>query len=147
MTKDRAVKLHICAAREHVPKNERTIRTTKERARSVCHSLPFNRFTKIMTKCLAYFVVRCINAFPSPTGLMGNYSPANIIEGKADPDYNRNRIPFGHYAIAYHCTANTMMKRSSPCIALDESNEIDGYYFMSIETGKKFILESGKNCP
>jgi len=41
---------HICSTNEHVPKIERPIRTIKERCRSICHSLPFSSFLRIMTK-------------------------------------------------------------------------------------------------
>ena len=44
--------LHICAAGEHVPRIERTIRTVKERARTLCHSLPYDSFPQLMTKSL-----------------------------------------------------------------------------------------------
>jgi hypothetical protein len=130
-------KMHICAVREHVHKVERCIRTVKERARTICHSLQFNRFTKLMTKYMMRYVAKWINAFPSSAGVSGHYSPANIIDGTTNPDCNRRRLPIGNYAMVYYKTTNTLAKRTAPCISLGESNELDGMYFMLLETGKR----------
>ena len=78
-----------------------------------------------------------INAFPSSGGIVGNYSPAVILEGKANPDCNRKRLSFGSYAHAYVSTDNTQSKRSIPSIALNEANEKDSQFFMSLVSGKK----------
>jgi hypothetical protein len=130
-------KKHVCAAREHVHKVERCIRTIKKRARTICHSLHFSRFTKLMTRSIMNYATKWVNAFPSSVGISGHYSPANIIDGTTNPDCNRRRLPFGSYAMVYYKTSNTMSKRTSPCISLGESNELDEMYFMSLETGKR----------
>ena len=44
--------LHICAAGGHVSRIERTIRTVKERARTLYHPLPYDSFPQLMTKSL-----------------------------------------------------------------------------------------------
>ena len=46
-------------------------------------------------------------------------------------------IPFGSYTLVYTGTSNTLDSRSTPCIALRESNNNGGYYFMSLETGRQ----------
>ena len=88
-----------------------------------------------------------MNAFPSTGGVTGPYSPANILEGITNPDCNRKRIPFGSYAIAYIGTSNNMEPRAVPSIALYESNEFDGQYFMSIETGKRIHCRKWEKLP
>jgi len=131
-------KLHICASGEHVPKIERSIRTIKERTRTICHSLPYTCFPKIMSRAIVATAIQWINAFPSSGGIIGNYSPALILEGRTNPDCNRTRLTFGSYAHVYDSSSdNTQQKRSIPSIALNEANEKDSQFFMSLETGRK----------
>ena len=139
--------LHICAANEHVPKIERLIRTIKERARCICHAVPYNRYTKLMTQSLAHTVTQWLNAFPTSTGVVNDLSPANIIQGKLNPDFNRNRIHFGAYALVHSGTRNDMSSRATPCIALNESNVFDGQYFMSLESGRRINARKWKLLP
>ena len=47
------------------------------------------------------------------------------------------RIPFASYALVYTGTSNTLDSRYTPCIALRESNNNGGHYFMSLETGRQ----------
>ena len=138
---------HICAANEHVPKVERSIRTLKERARTMCHSLPYERHTKLTTKALAKNITKWVNAFPSNAGISGPYSPANIVEGSINPDCKRKRIVYGAYAFAYTGTTNDMSARSIPAISLSESNDSDGQFFMSLETSKRFHSKRWTQLP
>ena len=98
-------KLQICASGEHVPKIERSIRTIKERARTMCHSLRYNCFPNIMSRVIVATAIQWINAFHSSGGTIGNYSPALILEGSTNPDCNRKRLTFGSYAHVYDPTA------------------------------------------
>ena len=131
------VALNICAAGEHVPKIERAIRSIKERCRSICHSLPYTKFTQLMTKSLVFRAVQGMNACPNDQAVSTTMSPSGIVEGKLNPDFNRRRIAFGAYAFVFDRTNNKMDSRSTPGIALYESNEEDGFYFMSLATGKR----------
>ena len=128
--------MHICASNEHSPKIERSIRTIKERVRTIYHSIPYTRYTQLMTKSLEYTVMQWLDSFPNAVGVLGDYSPANIIEGKLNPDSNRQRLNFGSHALAYHRTNNNMTGRAIPIVALCESNDFDAYYVMSLKTGK-----------
>ena len=49
--------MSICVSNEHIPKIERSTRTIKQRAHRMCHSIPYNRYTRVMTKSLACTVV------------------------------------------------------------------------------------------
>ena len=140
------VTLHICSADEHVPKVERAIRTVKERTRTICHNLPYDSFPKMMTICLIKNVTRWLNAFPSSVGVSEQYSPASIIDGSPNPDYNRKRLPFGAYAMVYFGTSNTMTQRAVPAIALNEST-LDGTYFLTLDTGKKIHSKKWEVLP
>ena len=96
--------MHIYASNEHVPKIERSIRTIKQRAHRMCHSIPYNRYTQLMIRSLVCIVVQWLNAFPSAVGVLGDYSPVSIFEGKFNPYFNRQRFHFESYAHAYHRT-------------------------------------------
>ena len=95
----RPIAIHTCAPEEHVPQIERQNRTTKERLRTICHSLPYKRYTKLMTIHLAEYVNHWDNVFPSELGVSSTLSPANIVEGKRKPDFNYQHIAFGAYAL------------------------------------------------
>ena len=91
-----------------------------------------------MTKSLGINIIKWMDAFPSSAGVTGPYSPANIIDGKTNPDCSRKIIVFGSYALAYTGTKNNMESMVTPGIVLYEANDFDGQYFMSLETGKRF---------
>lgn len=139
--------LHLCAKGEHVPIIERSIRTVKERCRCGCHSLPYRRYTKLMTISLVEGMTTWLNAFAMPSGISSTMSPAAIVTGKNSPDMNLKRISFGSYAMVYIGTQNNMKRRGVPAIALRESNEAGGHYFMSLYTGKELHSNSWDELP
>ena len=131
------ISVMIYGRNEHVGIIERCIRVLKERGRCTCHSIPYHYYTKLMIQSLIATVVKWLNAFPSKNGISKTMSPSNIVEGKPNPDFNNKRIVFGSYALVYIDTDNTMNARSVPAIALEESNDDGGYYFMNLYTGKR----------
>ena len=137
----------VCGAGEHVPVVERAIRTIKERTRCLCKSVPFNRYTNLMSVHAVLTAVRWINQFPSKGGISDQLSPSKILEGIDDPDMNIKRISFGTYALVYSGTDNRMNERSVPCIALSQSNFTGGNFFMSLDTGKRVHGHSWKELP
>ena len=130
-------KMHTCAKDEHIHVIERSTRTVKERSRSTCHSLPYKRYPRMMVISLIENVSKWLNAFPTENGICDTMSPSMIVLGKTNPDMKYKRISFGSYAILYTGTDNTMKQRGVPAIALNESNEQGGHYFMSLYSGKK----------
>ena len=72
--------LHTCLADEHIHRIKRTIKTIKERARTICHSLPYNYFPKSLTISLMINISRWLNQFLHPNGISKRYSPANVID-------------------------------------------------------------------
>ena len=88
-----------------------------------------------------------MNAFPTKGGIQGNYSPAFLLEGKPNSDAKRKRISFGAYALAYDMTTNTQRKRAIPCVALNEANGHDSYYFLSLETGRQLHTRKWSEQP
>ena len=57
------------AAKEHVAKAERGIRTVKERSRGIRSTLPFSHFPKRVKIELIYFVAFWLNALPVKSGI------------------------------------------------------------------------------
>ena len=53
--------LHTCSADEHIHRIERTIQTIKERACTICHTLPYDAFPKLVTTSLMKNVAMWIN--------------------------------------------------------------------------------------
>jgi len=71
----------VCGAGERVPVVERSIETIKERTRCLCKSIPYKRYTKLMTVHAVLTSVRWINQFPSKGGISEQLSPSKILEG------------------------------------------------------------------
>ena len=64
-------------------------------------------------------------------------SPPIIVEGKPKLDFKRNVIAFESYALAYTGTANNIILRAVPVIALRRSNNTGEHYFMSLYMHKR----------
>ena len=139
--------LEIYAPEEHVPNIERSVRTVKEKCRALTHSVPYERYTKLMTVALIENATYWLNAFPNNSGIVGNISPSQIVQGHPAPDYNTKRIPFGSYALVYTKTTNTMEARSVPAVALHPSNQSGGHFLCPCGVGEKSMHMNGKNYP
>ena len=74
-------------------------------------------------------------------------SPSIILEGKPNPNMNNAHISFGSYVFVHIGTDNTMKRRSIPAIALNESNEHGGHYFMNLYTAKKLHSYNWQELP
>ena len=129
--------LHICSKGEHVLIIERSIRTVKERARSAIVGLPFETVPQIMAVELLEGVERWLNAFPSGDIDGTRTSPAMIIEGRQNPRDDFPRVAYWSYTLVYIGTSNTLENRTVLAIALRESNNNGGHYFISLKTGKR----------
>ena len=90
-----------------------------------------------MVKELVAGIIYTANSFPTKGSVSENMSPGMIVEGRPKPDLNKKRINFGSFAFVYTGTNNNMKTRSVPAIALRQSNQDGGHYFMNIETGQR----------
>ena len=106
----------------------------------MCHAIPYQYYTKLIIQSLISCVVKWINEFSTKGGISKTMSPSMIVEGKLNTDFNQERIVFGSYAVVYTVTINDMNKISIPYIALNESNDHGGHYFMGLYNGN--ILNS-----
>lgn len=129
--------VEICAAMEHVPRIERSIRTFKERVRCCWVGLPYRKAPKLMVDENLVDMIGWLNAFPHAEGISNTLSPAAIVLGNPKPDCKQLRITFGAYCEVYVGTTNTQVQRSVAAIALRASNNRGGYYFMSLESGRR----------
>ena len=68
--------LQIHGKDEHVGPIERSVRTVKDRTRSICHGLPYKYYTKLMVNSLIEYTIYWINAFPSRNGASKTLSPS-----------------------------------------------------------------------
>ena len=129
--------LHTCAANEHIGDIDRSIRKIKERVRCGCYSIPYKKFTKLMTISLVQDIITCLNMFPSKNGVSSNLSPAEFILGYPNLDYNKLKVTFGAYAQVYKDTTNSTKQIMVGYISLRPTNERGEYYFMSLAIGKQ----------
>jgi len=82
-------------------------------------------------------VTTCLNDFPRKNGIFQTLSPAGIVLGRAPIDGNNLKATFGRYYEVYCGTDNTNKERCVSAICLRPSNSQSGYYFMSLDTGKR----------
>ena len=129
--------LHVYAKEEHVGFIENAIKTVKERVRTMCHAVPYRKFTKLMTKSVVEGAVDLLNAFPSKNSVSDVISPSAIIQGRDKIDLSRKRLEFRSYAMVFSKTKNNLNNRSIPAIALKASNNAGGFFFMSLYTGRR----------
>jgi len=92
-------------------------------------------------------VMKWLNAFPSKGGISKTMSPAMLLEEKLNPDMNKKHIILGSHAMVFVGSNNTMSRRSVPAIALNESNEHGGHYFMNLYSGKRIHSYEWREIP
>ena len=90
-----------------------------------------------MSHSLVENAVYWLNSFPTTTNAPSNMSPAAVVIRRSHPNFKYKYLPFGSFVMAYCGTKNNMEHRSVSSIALKPSNEIGGYYFMLLFTGKR----------
>jgi hypothetical protein len=129
--------IECCAANEHVDRVERRIRMIKERTRCYWVTLPYKRAPKLMVDENLFDINEWLNAYPYTHGISQIYSPAAIMQGKGPVDVSTLKVTFGAYCEVYAGTDNTNKERKISCIALRPCNRKGGYYFLSLETGKR----------
>ena len=144
------IKMNYCAAQEHVPEIERSIRVIKERFRSMYHRLPYQCLPKIMIKIGAMECVRWLNTFPPRNGVSEFYSPRMIMAGKP-LDFDKHCVtPFGSYvqALQENVPTNTTAPRTIGCIYLRfMDNRQAGYELLNLTTKKVITRQKFTEIP
>ena len=114
---------------------------------STCHDIPYPKYTILMVISLVQNMVKWLNPFPSKGGISEKRSPETIVTDASKPDFNRKGIPFGGYTMVYTGTENNMISRTVSVISLKESNDMNGRYFMSLNTGKRIHSKNWDQLP
>ncbi len=127
--------LYSCAAREHVPEVERSIRTVKERFRCICAAMPYTRIPKLMMDNAVASATEWLNTFATNNGVSSTLSPNNIVLGEPKPDCKSLKLHIGSYVELQIGTTNTPKEQSVGAITLRQNKKRGGYYFMLLETG------------
>jgi len=99
--------------------------------------LPYTKAPKLMVDENIVDMVGWLNAFPHKEGISQTLSPATIVLGNPKPDCKQLRATFGAYCEVFVRTTRMNAQRSVSGIALRASNNRGGYYFMSLESGRR----------
>jgi Reverse transcriptase (RNA-dependent DNA polymerase)/Zinc knuckle len=132
--------LNIVTADDHVGEIERSIRTIKERVRTLIHGLPFRRLPRLMVREMVFAAVKLLNQFPVSGGISDTMSPYTIMTGRPSIDFNALKLEFGLYVQVFENNnpTNTMKERNTGAIVLSHTGNVQGdYFFMSLETGRR----------
>ena len=136
---DDSIEVNTSGARDHCPEIERSIRTIKERCRSVIAVSPFDYFPDQYVIHLVYFVTTMLNCLPSQSGLFGRYSPRELVF-RRPVDYQKHlRFEFGAMVEASEdpTVTNTMASRTYRGLYLGNTFNIQG-------THKVFDMKTGR---
>ena len=135
---DESIEVNTTGAREHAPEIERSIRTNKERCRSIVAVSPFEYLHDQYVIHLVYFVTTMLNCLPSQSGLFGRFSPRELVFRRS-VDYNKHcSIAFGAMVEASEdaTITNTMASRTYRGIYLGNTFNIQGTHKVFDKTGK-----------
>jgi hypothetical protein len=141
---------NIAAADDHVAEVERSIRTIKERVRSILQGLPFKRVPKLIIRAAVAQVHTSLNQFPIPNSASSTISPLTIMTGNPLPDYHDLRIEFGSYAQIFkgNDPTNNMDTCTTGAITLNPTgNTQGGVYFLSLSTGRRLTRQQWTPLP
>ena len=132
--------VNVVSRGEHVPEIERMIRVLKERARcyfSMLAKAGITAIPRIMVMHLMRTVNFYLNAYVWRRGVSQILPPMTLVEGIA-LDYNKHfHVIFGEYLHTYEGTTNTMRERTTSCLALGPSGNLQGgVRCYSLSTGK-----------
>ena len=132
--------VNVVSRGEHVPEIERMIRVLKERARcyiSMLAKVGIHTIPKIMVMHIMRTVTFYLNAFVWRRGVSQILPPLTIVKGIA-LDYNKHfHVIPGEYLHTYEGTTNTMRERTTSCLALGPSDNLQGgVRCYSLSTGK-----------
>ena len=126
--------MDIAGQEEAVPEIERPIRTIKERARGIIHTLPWN----VPLKLLVYLVFFVVLRLSQTAMVAGMESPFERVHGRKI-DFRRHlKASFGDYVQAHRNKLdNTMNTRTDGGIALYDTGNVEGtWYIFNLATNE-----------
>ncbi len=95
------VEINTTAARKHVGKIERFIRTIKERSRALVLDLPYTMLPCQVVIHLVYFAVLWLNSLPAAAGVSDKYYPREIVLSRKLDFKKHCKTTFGSYVEAH----------------------------------------------
>jgi len=116
------------AAKEHISKAERSIRTIIERLRGIASTLPFEFIPRRLKMEFIYFVVLWLNAFPTKSRISATYSSQGpLVCWKLDYKKHCRVLP-GTYCETHDepVPSNTMTPRTYECITCGLTDNLQG---------------------
>jgi len=142
------VQLHLTSQGEHVPEVERSIRTLKDRCRTIIHSLPYKLYPRLLLRGLVYFACMSVNWIPSTNGISSTISPSTLVTGSQPLTYSLLNITFGTYVQVHNdlTITNTTMARTTGAIALYPNNRTTAWNFLSLATGSRITRRKWSVC-
>ncbi len=127
------------AAKKHVSKAERSIRTIKERTQGIVGMLPFKFIPRRLKMEFIYFVVLWLNAFPAKSRISATYSPRELLVCWK-LDYKKHcRVLPGTYCKTGDepVPSNTMTPCTHKCIVCGPTGNLQGSVeFYCLMTGR-----------
>jgi len=134
MTKDfPGVEIDTGGKGDYVPQVDAKIRRVKETYRKVQRGLLWTLPDQWVGDLVAYVVLR-LNA-QKTTAIQGYVCPKVLFTGRPIDFKKEFSLAFGDYVEAYEGTSNTMVDRSTACIALCPTNNTAGsWIFWKIST-------------
>jgi hypothetical protein len=136
-----SIECNTTAAKEHVSKAERTIRTVEERIHGLLATLPlpFSHIPKRMKIEFLYFVILWLNAFPVKSGISQTILPRELLMCWR-LDYKKHcRVQPETYCEVHDkpVPTNTMAWRAHEAIAMEPTGNLQGSVkFYCINTGR-----------
>ena len=89
------------------------------------------------------------NKFPGKNGISEHMGPISILTGHPQPSYSDFKLEFGHIVQTHDHPdkTNDTRDRTTPAIALRLSGSGNGWYFMSLKTGKRILRYKWTSLP
>ncbi len=132
--------LDWAAASQHCGLIERNIQFLKEKIRSLCHSIPFERVPGIMVVRMVMHIVKFLNGFPQKGGVK-HFSPGEIMTGRRIHADDLS-LGFGIYCqVAENVEPwNSLAPRTRAAISLGSSGNLSGgQIFLALDSGHTII--------
>ncbi len=133
------VECNTTAAKKHVSKAKRTIRTIKEWAQGIIVTMPFTDIPQRMKIKIIYFIILWLNAFLVKTRISSCFLPREfLVQWKLDYNKHCYVLP-GSYCEVHDepSPSNTTVPRMQEAIALGPTGNLQGSVkFYCLMTGR-----------
>ena len=131
------ITLNTLSCDEHVPEDERNVRTVKDQVRSVLTNIPFTKVPDHIIIEIFLGQVFWWNSFPNKYGVSKTMIPRHIMYGLKIDYNNHYRIACGQYVQTHEKHGKNMIECTVVTIAIQPTGNRQGrYYFYITLTGR-----------